>query len=49
MLSGSWDILLKIRVKNAEEVGNFVINKIRKIHGIDKTVTSIVFNDYEGT
>ncbi len=48
-LSGDWDVLVKIRVENTEKIGEFVINKIRKIPGVERTVTAIVFGTHKET
>lgn len=44
MISGDWDMMLKIKAKNVDEVGKFVIDKLRTVDGIDKVVTSVVFD-----
>ncbi|MEM2922449.1 MAG: Lrp/AsnC family transcriptional regulator [Candidatus Bathyarchaeia archaeon] len=44
IITGDWDILLKVRVSNVEELGNFVVDKLRSIRGISKTVTSLVLS-----
>jgi DNA-binding Lrp family transcriptional regulator len=44
IITGDWDILLKVRVSSVEELGNFVVDKLRSVRGISKTVTSIVLS-----
>jgi DNA-binding Lrp family transcriptional regulator len=39
------DILAKIRVKDVEELNDFVIRKLRKIEGVDKTHTMVVLSE----
>lgn len=39
LISGEWDILVKIRGKTIEEIGEIVIQKIRPINGVAKTIT----------
>ncbi|OYT32345.1 Lrp/AsnC family transcriptional regulator [Candidatus Woesearchaeota archaeon] len=42
MLFGEWDILARVEVKDSEQLGNFVVNKIRSIEGVRTTSTQIV-------
>jgi len=44
IISGDWDIMLKIRARNVEEVGRFVVDKLRAVRGIEKTLTCMVFD-----
>ncbi len=39
IVSGEWDILIKARGKTIKEIGNFVIDRLRKIKGIGRTLT----------
>jgi DNA-binding Lrp family transcriptional regulator len=43
LISGEWDILVKIRVKDVESAGSFVIDKIRSMKGVEKTETCVSF------
>ena len=43
LISGNWDILIKIKAKNVDEVGKFVIDKLRKVEGIEKTLSCMVY------
>lgn len=43
LISGEWDILLKVRGASMEEIGDLVINKIRGMHGVARTLTCAVF------
>jgi len=38
-LLGWYDIIIKIKIENSKKLGNFVVNKIRKINGITDTRT----------
>ena len=49
IISGDWDMLIKIRVNTVEEVGQFVVDKLRTIKGIEKTLTCMVFNTTKET
>ena len=44
IIAGQWDILVKIRSKSSEDVGNFVLDKLRVIDGIQNTETISVFS-----
>lgn len=44
VVTGDWDILIKVKAKNVDEVGNFVIDRLRKLHGVGKTYTMFVFD-----
>ncbi|HLC59738.1 MAG TPA: Lrp/AsnC family transcriptional regulator [archaeon] len=48
-LSGDWDILVKIKTKTTDDIGKFLVKNLRNIKGIDKTVTSIVFDTFKET
>lgn len=45
IMTGGTDILVKVSVKDVEELNNFVINKLREIEGVQNTLTAIVLND----
>ncbi len=44
IIIGEWDILIKIKSASVENVGKFVIDKLRKVKGIGKVVTSMGFS-----
>jgi DNA-binding Lrp family transcriptional regulator len=44
LISGEWDILLKVRAASVEQVGELVIDKLRMMRGIEKTQTCVSFN-----
>ncbi|HDH07146.1 MAG TPA: Lrp/AsnC family transcriptional regulator [Thermoproteales archaeon] len=44
IITGDWDILLKVRVKNVEELGKFIVDKLRTVEGVEKTLTSVVLD-----
>ncbi|CAB50596.1 Lrp/AsnC family transcriptional regulator [Pyrococcus abyssi] len=44
IIAGEWDLLLKVRASNAEEVGRIVIDKLREIRGVGQTVTMVSFD-----
>jgi DNA-binding Lrp family transcriptional regulator len=43
IISSEWDILIKVRAKDVESVGKYVVDKLRLVKGIDKTLTCLVF------
>ena len=46
MLFGKWDVVAIAEVKDAEDLGNFIIEKVRKIPGVSDTATQIVAKKY---
>ena len=42
-VTGEWDMLIKVRGKDVDAVSNFVMNNLRAMSGIEKTLTCIVF------
>ena len=44
IISGDWDMIIKIRARDVEEVGRFVVDKLRTVKGIEKTLTCMVFD-----
>ncbi|MFW9914661.1 MAG: Lrp/AsnC family transcriptional regulator [Candidatus Thorarchaeota archaeon] len=45
IISGDWDILLKVRGKSLEDIGTLIIEKIRALEGVGKTVTCACFEN----
>ena len=45
MITGGTDIIIKVRVKNIEELDNFVTQYLRNIEGIEKTQTMVILNE----
>lgn len=43
LISGQWDILVKIRVEKVEDVGKLVIDRVRGIRGVARTETCVSF------
>ncbi|MFX1532656.1 MAG: Lrp/AsnC family transcriptional regulator [Promethearchaeota archaeon] len=44
VISGDWDILLKVRVNSLEDIGNLIVDKIRTLEGVGKTITCACFS-----
>jgi DNA-binding Lrp family transcriptional regulator len=49
IITGDWDILIKIKAADVDAVGKFVIDKLRLIKGIEKTLTCMVFESQKET
>ena len=43
IITGDWDLLVKLRAENVEAIGKFVVDKLRRIKGLEKTLTCMVF------
>ena len=43
VISGEWDILLKVRAGSVEEIGSLVVDRLRAIKGVEKTETCVAF------
>jgi DNA-binding Lrp family transcriptional regulator len=43
VISGEWDILLKVRGASMEEIGRLVIDRLRTVPGVGRTVTCASF------
>ncbi|MFX1536769.1 MAG: Lrp/AsnC family transcriptional regulator [Promethearchaeota archaeon] len=44
IVAGEWDLLLKVRTYSIADVGELVVDKVRRLHGIVRVNTIIVFN-----
>jgi DNA-binding Lrp family transcriptional regulator len=44
--SGDWDLLLKVYVKDEEEIGRFVNEKIASIPDIERSLTTMTFRAF---
>jgi len=43
LISGEYDILLKVRGKSMEDIGSLVIDRLRQIEGVGRTITCASF------
>jgi Lrp/AsnC family leucine-responsive transcriptional regulator len=43
IITGDWDLLVKLRAESVDAVGKFVVDKLRLIKGLEKTLTCMVF------
>jgi Lrp/AsnC family leucine-responsive transcriptional regulator len=49
IITGDWDILIKVKEKEVAAIGKFVIDKLRLVKGIEKTLTCMVFTTEKET
>jgi Lrp/AsnC family leucine-responsive transcriptional regulator len=49
IITGDWDLLVKLRAENVDSVGKFVVDKLRLIKGLEKTLTCMVFETVKET
>ncbi len=49
IITGDWDILIKVKEKDVNKIGKFVIDKLRIVEGIEKTLTCMVFETQKET
>jgi DNA-binding Lrp family transcriptional regulator len=43
LISGEWDILIKVRTSSVENVGKLVIDRLRMMEGVERTQTCVSF------
>ncbi|HMK95201.1 MAG TPA: Lrp/AsnC family transcriptional regulator [Candidatus Limnocylindrales bacterium] len=49
IITGDWDLLIKLRAENVDAIGKFVVDKLRLIKGLEKTLTCMVFETAKET
>jgi Lrp/AsnC family leucine-responsive transcriptional regulator len=49
IITGDWDLLIKLRAESVESIGKFVVDKLRLIKGLEKTLTCMVFETVKET
>lgn len=49
IITGDWDLLIKLKAENVDSIGKFVIDKLRLVKGIEKTLTCMVFETSKET
>ncbi|MCW4053979.1 MAG: Lrp/AsnC family transcriptional regulator [Candidatus Bathyarchaeota archaeon] len=49
IITGDWDLLLKLRAESVDAIGKFVVDKLRLIKGLEKTLTCMVFETVKET
>jgi len=43
IISGEWDLLIKVREVNSEAIGEFIMNKLKRVPGIMEVISCMVF------
>jgi Lrp/AsnC family leucine-responsive transcriptional regulator len=49
IITGDWDLLVKLRAESVDAVGKFVVDKLRLIKGLEKTLTCMIFETVKET
>jgi len=49
IIAGDWDILIKVKARDVAAIGGFVVDKLRNIRGIERTLTCMVFDTAKET
>ncbi|MGC8895804.1 MAG: Lrp/AsnC family transcriptional regulator [Candidatus Bathyarchaeia archaeon] len=49
IITGDWDLLIKLKAENVDVIGKFVIDRLRLVRGIEKTLTCMVFETCKET
>ena len=49
IITGDWDLLVKLRAENVDAIGKFVVDNLRLINGLEKTLTCMVFETIKET
>ena len=49
IITGDWDLLIKLKGKDVDTIGKTVIDRLRLVKGIEKTLTCMVFDTCKET
>jgi DNA-binding Lrp family transcriptional regulator len=49
VLSGEWDVLMKVRTKDVDEMNSFIVDFLRQLPAVDRTLTMFVMDTYLDT
>ena len=49
IITGDWDLLIKLKGKDVDSIGKIVIDKLRIVKGVEKTLTCMVFETSKET
>jgi DNA-binding Lrp family transcriptional regulator len=49
IISGDWDMLAKVKAKDVDTIGKLVLDKMRLIKGVKRTLTCMVFDTEKET
>ncbi|MEM2094990.1 MAG: Lrp/AsnC family transcriptional regulator [Candidatus Caldarchaeum sp.] len=44
LITGEWDILVKVRTDSMQSIGSLVVDKLRTMEGVGKTMTCVSFS-----
>ncbi|MEM4288394.1 MAG: Lrp/AsnC family transcriptional regulator [Candidatus Caldarchaeum sp.] len=44
LITGEWDILVKVRTDSMQSIGSLVVDKLRMMEGVGKTMTCVSFS-----
>lgn len=44
IIAGEWDLLVKVRGKTVEDIGSYVVDQLRNVEGVEKTMTIVAFD-----
>ena len=43
VISGEWDLLIKVKEVSSEAIGEFIMNKLKRVPGIMEVISCMVF------
>jgi len=49
IITGSWDILIKVRTNHVDTLGKLVMDKLRTVEGVENTLSCIVYETMKET
>jgi len=49
IITGGWDILIKVKADHVDTLGKFIMDKLRIVEGIDNTLSCIVYETVKET
>lgn len=49
IITGDWDLLIKLRGMSVDAIGKFVVDRLRLVNGLEKTLTCMVFETLKET
>jgi len=47
IVTGEIDMIVKVSLKDVDELNDFIISKLRNIEGIERTITSVVLSEVQ--
>jgi Lrp/AsnC family leucine-responsive transcriptional regulator len=49
IITGGWDILIKVKADHVDTLGKFVMDKLRMVEGVENTLSCIVYETVKET